>query len=68
MTSEQFIEKWSNWFLFDKNHKELKMAFERELESLINDKPMGQSVHRCRTCGYPSPSVYCSVQCKEDAS
>jgi hypothetical protein len=65
MTINEFIEKWIvvRHDLNDKSIMEAEMK--ADLESLINSKPSG---HRCRNCGTASKSVYCSVQCSEDAS
>lgn len=32
---EEFIKKWSNWWMFNKHKKELDLAFEKELKDLI---------------------------------
>ena len=33
-----FIRKWSNWWVLNKNHKKLDAAFERELKELIQQE------------------------------
>jgi len=33
---KEFIKKWSNWWVFNKNKKQLDMAFEKELNEIIN--------------------------------
>jgi len=35
---QQFIGKWSNWFIFHKYAKEMMVAFERELDEIIADE------------------------------
>jgi len=34
----EFIQKWSNWWMFNKNKKQLDVAFERELNEIIKYK------------------------------
>lgn len=33
-----FIRKWSNWWVLNKNRKELDAAFERELKEIIQQE------------------------------
>jgi hypothetical protein len=33
----EFIQKWSNWWMFDKNKEQLDIAFERELNEIIKN-------------------------------
>lgn len=35
---QKFIQKWSTWWMFNKNAQTLNEAFEKELEELIKDE------------------------------
>ena len=35
---EQFITKWSNWWQFNENAKQLNEAFEKELNEVIENE------------------------------
>jgi len=35
---QQFISKWSNWWIFDERASELNDAFKKELEEIIQDE------------------------------
>ena len=39
---DEFIEKWSTWFIFEPNEVELKQAMRKELEQLINQDSKNQ--------------------------
>lgn len=35
---QEFIKKWSSWWILSKQGKELTEAFEKELDAIINDE------------------------------
>jgi hypothetical protein len=37
-TKQQFIDKWSNWWHLQKQGKELTQAFQKELDTLIDQE------------------------------
>jgi hypothetical protein len=47
---EDFIKKWSNWWILNKNSKELNSAFEKELNHIIESE-------RIKKCEHPKESV-----------
>lgn len=55
---QEFIKKWSNWWMLQKQGKELTEAFEKELDAIIkyevakniSFKPM--LADSCQTCGH----------------
>lgn len=48
-TKEEFINKWKNWWMLQKNGAELTIAFEKELDSLL-------TISRLMFEGHISPS------------
>ena len=57
---KEFISKWSSWWRLQKRHEELTEAFERELNSIIEQEVAGKNFIKpdviksvCDFCGAP---------------
>jgi hypothetical protein len=53
---QEFIKKWSNWWIFQPNQKELTEAFEKELNSLIEGQ---KALHQPPVIGSVCPCGRC---------
>lgn len=47
---EEFIKKWSNWWILNKDKEILSKSFEKELNDLIYHEILNQK-QKCENCG-----------------
>lgn len=46
---EEFVKKWSNWWILNKDKKMLNKSFEKELNDLISHEILNQK-QKCENC------------------
>jgi len=63
MTKQEFITKWSNWWILSKDNKELNEAFAKELNKIIEYEVVSRQSSSNQACYFYVGGMDTSGKC-----